>query len=215
MPDNAAGFPLYLFAKVPAPGAVKTRLRPHLNDRRCVELARLMLEDSAAKAAAHWPGRTVLCITPHLQDPFITALAERLDLEQILQAEGDLGRRMQTALAAGIARHGAAVVMGCDVPFIPADWLERSHRLMRRGANLIGPATDGGFYLLGLHHCPPDLFSGIRWGGAGVRAALLARAAERDLRLRALPSLQDIDRPEDLRRLAGTHPAYSSFARSD
>ena len=214
MPDSAPGWPLYLFAKVPQPGAVKTRLRPHLSQQRCAELARRMLEDTAAKAARHWPGRSVLCITPHLHDPFITGLARRYGLTQTLQSDGDLGQRMQAALTAGINQHGAAVVMGCDVPYIPADWLTRSYHLMRRGANLIGPAEDGGFYLLGLHRFPPGLFDGIQWGESGVRAALLSQAAKRRLRLRALPTLRDIDQWAELRWLARTHPDYAEFAPS-
>jgi len=203
--------PLYLFAKAPRAGEVKTRMQPQLSAAAAARLAQFMLGQTVENACAHWPGAVALCVAPRLDAPAFARLAARHQLAVTLQTGGDLGGRMQAALAAGIARAGAAAVMGCDVPHCPGPALARAHALLVRGENPVGATFDGGFYFLGLQRAEAALFAGVEWSGPAVLEAVRARAAAAGLQLTDLPRLRDIDRYADLQWLAGVEPAYRRF----
>lgn len=209
--EPRAAIPLYLMAKAPRAGRVKTRMRPELNAAAAARLARLMLEQTVENACRHWPGQVVLCIWPRAGHPAFTRLAAKHQLAVTVQADTDLGGRMLAALERGIARAGGAAVMGCDVPHCPGEVLAAAHDLLARGENPVGATDDGGFYLLGLRRAEAALFDGVGWGGPAVLAAVRARAAAAGVRLRDLPPLRDIDRYPDLQWLAGVDAAYQPF----
>lgn len=211
MPAERGPLPLLLFAKAPRAGEVKTRMRPHLTADAAAQLARKMLEDTVAGACAHWPGEVALCVRPRADAPVFAELAARHGIAVTVQTGADLGARMLNALSAGIARAGAAAVMGCDVPQCPAAVLAAAHALLVRGENPVGGCADGGFYLLGVRRAPAALFAGVEWSGAAVLATVRARAAAAGITLTDLPKLRDIDRPADLRWLASVAPAYRRF----
>ena len=209
--EPRAAIPLYLMAKAPRAGQVKTRMRPELNAETAARLARLMLEQTVENACRHWPGEVALCIWPRAGHPAFTRLAAKHQLAVTVQADTDLGGRMLAALDRGIARAGGAAVMGCDVPHCPGEVLAAAHALLARGENPVGAAEDGGFYLLGLRRADAALFDGVRWSGPEVLDAVRARAAAAGVRLRDLPPLRDIDRYCDLQWLAGVDAAYQPF----
>lgn len=214
MPTESPPIPLLLFAKAPRAGAVKTRMQPYLSADTAAQLAAQMLADTVANACANWPGEVALCVRPRADEPVFAELAARHGIAVEAQTGDDLGSRMLNALAAGIGRAGAAAVMGCDVPHCPAAVLAAAHTLLVRGENPIGAAADGGFYLLGLQRARPALFAGVQWSGPAVLATVRARAATAGIagiELTDLPPLRDIDRPADLRWLAGVDPAYRRF----
>lgn len=212
MPVNPPPIPLYLFAKAPRAGAVKTRMQPQLDAESAAQLAQFMLEQTAANACANWPGEVALCVwPPRVDEPAFTALAARYGITVTAQTGTDLGARMRHALDGGIAGAGAAAVMGCDVPHCPGAALAQAHAALARGENPVGAATDGGFYLLGLQRAEPALFAGVDWRGPAVLAEVRARAANAGVQLTDLPRLRDIDRYEDLQWLARIAPAYRRF----
>ena len=203
--------PLYLFAKAPVPGTVKTRMRTHLSDESCAELAKEMLFHSVEKIADYWPGTLVLCVSPSFDDPSFHKILRRYDCGIVPQIEADLGGRMMHVLEQGISASGAAVVMGCDVPQISAGILDQAYTYLQAGENVIGPAEDGGFYLLGLKsHCP-DLFEGISWGEGHVLDEVLLRSAQAGMSMKKLDALRDIDRWEDLKWLAARDQRYAQY----
>lgn len=213
--------PLYLMAKAPVAGKVKTRMAPRLGPEQSAQLARLMLEQTVAAACRHWPGAVTLCVWPDPDHPVFTQLADKHDLAVTIQIEADLGARMMRALKQGIAHAGGAAVMGCDVPHCPEEILARAHAMLVGGENPLGPAADGGFYLLGLRRgdgagageasVDEALFSGIRWGGPAELDEVRARAMAAGLSFGELPTLRDIDRYPDLEWLAGIDDAYKHF----
>jgi rSAM/selenodomain-associated transferase 1 len=205
------GIPLYLFAKAPLPGQVKTRMSPGLTPQQCADLAVMMLEQSMAKVANSWPGRKVLAVTPDPDHPVFRKLVSVHGFETRIQADGDLGHRMWDMLTSGIKSAGAAVVMGCDVPQIPEDLLFRAHEDVLSGLNVIGPARDGGFYLLGIGKDSPAPFDQINWGTEEVMAKVMENALNCGLDLVQYPMLRDIDQREDLEWLAREDPAYAVF----
>ena len=203
--------PLYLFAKEPVPGRVKTRLQDRLSAEQCADLAQQMLLQSVQTATRFWPGERILCVLPRRNAAIFQSLAARYRLAVVEQCGADLGARLLTALQAGVDAAGAAAVMGCDVPHIDGAILQAGYRRLSDGEDVIGPSIDGGFYLLGLHRLPPTLFDRIEWGGNTVRTRLVRRAQQLGIRLHQLERLRDIDRWEDVLWLAGRDRRYARF----
>jgi hypothetical protein len=129
-------------------------------------------------------------------DPDLLAHARGLPTRA--QGEGDLGARMSRTLAHEIARSGAGLVVGSDAPTLPASYLELARDALRGRDAVVGPAADGGYWLVGASRRVPPIFEQIRWSTRHVlddtRAA--ARAAGIDLAL--LPPWYDVDDAADL-----------------
>jgi uncharacterized protein len=124
---------------------------------------------------------------------FFTSLGVRFRL----QRGGDLGERMRRALA-GARR--PAILIGSDCPALRIADLRRADRWLRGGCEaVLAPAEDGGYALVALRRMVPGLFDGIAWGGVNVFSDTVARLAGR--RWRALRTVWDVDRPQDLARL--------------
>jgi len=192
---------LGVFAKWPVPGAVKTRLG--LSPRRAAEAAHAFLCDTLARLA-RLDARRVLAFTPPEAEGDFAALAgERYTLTG--QGEGDLGARLARffagQLAAG-ARH--LVVVGSDSPTLPVEHVEAAFAALQTANVVLGPATDGGYYLLGCGAWPlPPLFDGVAWSGSSVLADTVARLADPGWRLAVLPPWYDVDAPEGWAMLRG------------
>ncbi|RME44423.1 MAG: glycosyltransferase, partial [Deltaproteobacteria bacterium] len=120
------------------------------------------------------------------------------------QGEGDLGRRMAHAFSLGLASHERVVVIGSDAPTLPPAHLSAAFDALRTRKVVIGPARDGGYYLIGLRGEIPPIFEGIAWGSASVLADTLERLPPRQTHL--LPFWFDVDTPDDLRLLAAYLP---------
>ncbi len=199
---------LYLFAKQPRPGTVKTRLRPQCSARRAAGIAAHLVAATAERAAGAWGGEVVLCCWPDAQHPLFESLAARLGLRLCGQVEGDLGAKMHAALAGGVREHGAAAVMGCDVPQVSTDSLGLAYDELARGRNVLGLTLDGGFYFLGACTTSPGMFAGVDWEGGEVAARTVSAARESGIEFGVmLPTLQDIDTWDDLQRVAVLEPS--------
>ncbi|MGB5705529.1 MAG: TIGR04282 family arsenosugar biosynthesis glycosyltransferase [Arenicellales bacterium] len=203
--------PLYLFAKAPVPGNVKTRLQPQLGSEGCAALAVQMLHQSVKKIANYWPGKFLLCVTPNQENSHFMSISDHYRCEVIRQTGSNLGDRMLGALGHGIAESGTAVVMGCDIPQITGRVLTDAWETMQQGENIVGPTIDGGFYLLGLHVLRQEIFEGIEWGGDTVLDQLFRQAKQVGVSFRRLAMLRDIDRWEDLKWLAAHDSRYSKY----
>jgi rSAM/selenodomain-associated transferase 1 len=93
---------------------------------------------------------------------------------------------------------GRLVLIGTDCPGLSANLLTRAFDLLAKHDLVLGPALDGGYYLIGLNRPAPALFSDITWGATNVLAVTLDRAASLHLTVAQLEPLSDVDRPEDL-----------------
>jgi len=182
---------IIVFAKAPVPGHAKTRLIPRLGAWGAARLqARLTLAAlNTARAAGCGP------VELH-----VTARHALFKGEVHLQRGADLGERMQRAFSSALRRHRPVILMGTDCPALrPAD-LRRAARWLRGACDaVLAPAEDGGYALIGLKRILPRIFQRIPWGEPGVYAATAERLAGR--RWRALRTVWDVDRPEDLERL--------------
>ena len=114
------------------------------------------------------------------------------------QQGGDLGERMYNALAAGLQRFERVVLVGSDCPGIDADYLQQALTGLDQADLVLGPATDGGYVLIGAKRVSPEMFEGISWGSSAVLAETVLRLERMNWEWATLSPLADIDRPEDL-----------------
>lgn len=121
-------------------------------------------------------------------------------VEVVAQSAGDLGDRMRALMAQGFARGADAVVLvGSDLPDLSPEPLRAALDVLDTEPDVIvlGPAADGGYYLVGATQLP-DVFTGIPWGGSDVLAHTEAAANRAGLTCRRVTMHSDVDRPADL-----------------
>lgn len=190
---------LLVFLKYPRPGRAKTRLVPALGEGSAAALYRTLAEEEVRRTAPQADEyRRLFCFTP-AEDR--DAIAAWFPGEQLWpQVEGDLGQRMAAAFAEAFARGARRVaIIGTDVPWVSRDTVVEALAALDRHDVAVGPARDGGYYLLALREPCPALFADISWSTAEVLSATLARARDLGLRVRQLETLTDLDTIADLR----------------
>jgi len=196
------GCRVIVFARAPEPGKVKTRLIPALSAAGAAELHRRLVRHSLGAATGARLGPVELWCAPDTGDPFFRECERRLGVSLSAQGEGDVGARMQRAFESALARARRAILVGSDIPALSAQYLRDADQALVRGNKVVlGPAEDGGYVLIGLSRCDPELFRDIPWGGPEVMAETRRRIASLAWRSMELPVLWDVDRPEDLGRL--------------
>jgi hypothetical protein len=187
---------LAVIAKEPVAGLAKTRLVPALGEEGAARAATAMLADTLTavrlSGADPW-----LCFTPAEARERLGRLAPGFGL--LAQAPGDLGDRLAACLADLLAAgaHRVAIV-GADTPHIPQASYRRAFAMLDEVDVVLGPALDGGYYLVAAKASRPELFVGVPMGTDMVLAETLARAASNRLVVALLPPLRDLDRVEDL-----------------
>src|SRR5262249_18288534 len=147
--------------------------------------------------------RRVLVFAPRESEGAFAALAEgRFELTP--QADGDLGQRLSDFFTRQLeGGAGAVAAVGADSPTLPVEYVTRAFDELGRADVVLGPATDGGYYLVGCGPCLPPLFEGIRWSTGHVLADTVAHLADPRWRLSLLPPWYDVDTPSDWALLAG------------
>jgi rSAM/selenodomain-associated transferase 1 len=187
---------LAVIAKEPVAGLAKTRLVPALGDTGAARAAAAMLADTLAAVRASGADPW-LCFTPTGARERLRRLAPGFGL--LAQAAGGLGDRLAACLAdllgAGAER---VAIVGADTPHVPQASYRRAFALLHEVDVVLGPALDGGYYLVAAKAARPELFVGIPMGTEVVLTETLARAARGGLAVALLPPLRDLDRVEDL-----------------
>jgi len=190
---------------------VKTRLIPALGAAGAARLHRMMLSralDTAAEAARHTGWAAQLWLAGAARPacpPFFTPHR---------QQGRDLGERMARAFIRAFAGGARRVVlMGTDCPGVDSALLRRAFAALEENDLVLGPAHDGGYYLIGQRRHNSGLFTGMPWGTAAVLPETLARAGECGLRVFLLDTLHDIDTPEDLEHIRH-YPGFERGADS-
>jgi uncharacterized protein len=185
-----------VIAKAPVAGLAKTRLAASVGMAAAARAAAAMLADTvevvAAVDAAPW-----LCFTPATARRRMRRLAPGFSL--LPQVAGDLGDRLAACLA-GLLDRGAerVAIVGADTPHVPGAAYAAAFSLLDRVDVVLGPATDGGYYLVAAKAAHPELFVGVPMGTDAVLEVTLRRAAARRLEVGLLAPLRDLDRLEDL-----------------
>jgi rSAM/selenodomain-associated transferase 1 len=191
-----------IVAKAPRAGHVKTRLCPPLTAREAAALGRCFLRDRISQVRNLSGTTPVIAYAPVRERDVFERLAP--DFALVPQHGHDLGERMRSALGALLrSGHRAAVAIGTDTPTLPPALLQRAVDL---AASIdvdvvLGPAEDGGYYLIAVRADYPTLFEDIPWSTAVVLDVTLRRAEAAGLRCALLPTWFDVDTPDDLARL--------------
>lgn len=205
-----SGRALAVFAKPPLAGQVKTRLIGDLSPAGAAELAAAFLDDLLERLGRELP---VVGVDLWLAWALAPGQASPPSpCPTFPQAGTDLGSRL-IAAAVRLADAGALpVLVGADLPDLSSLLVEQAFAELENGADLVlGPASDGGFYLVGLGAAARrlELFAGVAWGGDEVFSRTLANARTLGLRIACLTEAADVDRPEDLAPLAARLAASS------
>jgi len=191
-----------IMAKAPDAGAVKTRLCPPLSPREAAALARCFLRDRIAQVRGLAGVSRVIAYTPASECGVFHRLAP--DFTLIAQHGTDLGARMRSTLATLLAAgHRAAIAIGTDTPALPTAVLQ--HAVDRLGSPdvdvVLGPADDGGYYLIGVRADHPTLFDDVPWSTSTVLEITVQRARAVGLHTACVSPWFDVDAPDDVTRL--------------
>lgn len=186
-----------IFAKAPFAGEVKTRLTPVLRAREAAELAEALLLDTVEVVERAGLDAVVAFAPAAGRRAFEQLLGPRRRL--IPQGGGDLGTRLDRIMErlAG-ERRGSVVAIGTDCPAVDGDHLRAAVQALGQRDVVLGPALDGGFYLLGLRRHQPELFREVPWSTDATLTTVEARARSAGLTVTRLAAARDLDSPEDL-----------------
>ncbi len=191
---------LGVFAKLPQPGKAKTRLAAETSAEWAAQVAEAFLADTLERVA-QVPASRTLAFAPRSARGYFERLAG-VNFCCVPQGEGDLGRRVHRFFA-GAEYNGPAVLLGTDSPTLPLALIEQAFQALENHQVVLGPATDGGYYLVGCSRPVPGLFDHIRWSSSQVLSDTVARLADRTEKLALLPPWYDIDTLEDWWMLQG------------
>ncbi len=191
---------LIMVTRFPRPGRTKTRLIPVLGAAGAAQLQRCMTELLVERLHAVCD-RASLTFEVHFADGSFAEMCHWLGHGLILkpQSAGNLGQRLQAAFQQGFQENGHPILMvGSDCPGLDEEHITQALAALNDHDVVLGPAQDGGYYLIGLRQPHPGLFENISWGQSCVLAETMERAALQGLSVALLDPLGDIDRPEDL-----------------
>lgn len=193
---------LAVFARAPRLGQVKTRLSPPLTPEQCLELHRALVEDTLEqlRRVRRPELEKMLLLSEPLEEGETLRVPD--DFAQAIQSGGSLGERLAslfyTSFRRGVSR---VVVLGSDSPTLPMDVVHDAFDHLENGKVIVGPAEDGGYYLIGSSEWIPEMFQSIDWGSSRVLEQTVESLTAKNLDVDRLVSWYDVDRPEDLEKL--------------
>lgn len=225
MPASSPPVTLGLMTKYWEAGEVKTRLGTSIGRVRAAQIHRLFVIH-LCKSLSRVAGRRVVCLTPTAR---IDSLREELRVhgvgeawDIVPQADGDLGNRMsewfESTLANPLRPTQRAILIGSDCPLISPSLIEESEQALRTHDAVLGPAVDGGYYLIGLSATTPQpgrkpIFDRIPWSSERVMEITRSRLAAAGLTWHELPAQEDIDTIVELNRLRSELAAQQQDCR--
>ncbi len=188
---------------------MKTRLIPALGAQGAADCQRQMSEQ-IIRQVKELQRYKAIGLQIHYQGGKAKMMAAWLgdELDYHPQSTGDIGRRMAAAFRRAFAAGNRRIILvGSDCPALSAAILHTAFNKLKRLDLVLGPAMDGGYYLIGLNHPCPALFTDLNWSTGKVLAETLQKAGEQGLSVSQVDTLYDIDRPEDLRHFHNySHP---------
>ena len=190
---------LLVFTRAPEPGSVKTRLLSVLDAPRAAAIQAGLLQRTLETARASAADDIELWCTPTTQHPVLLELEDRFSLALRTQAGAGLGERICSAMDQALRVYRHVALVGSDCMDLAAADIDLALEQLAAGTDVVlGPAMDGGYYLIGLSRLYRQLFTDIAWGTGAVLAQTRTKAAQLKLKLHELPVRRDLDRPEDL-----------------
>jgi uncharacterized protein len=205
---------LGIFAKQPIAGDVKTRLGKQIGLEASAELYECFLRDQLTRLQAVGE-QQVIGFAPNSESARLW-FGQFPGYEIWPQPEGSLGQRMQRYFAEHVSVDSSVVLIGSDSPTLPISYLEDAFERLKTSDCVIGPASDGGYYLIGMtiNAVEAGMFQNIAWSTATVFKQTIARAAAAKLRVATLPVWYDVDSVDALHLLSG-HLASARLSSRD
>lgn len=189
--DNLKRSGLIIFLRAPVQGTVKTRLAATLGDFDTLVIYRKLMEMTLTLAATS--NMTVYIF----YDGPLSVIPTQTSFNYINQISGDLGERMQHAFEYVLQYHDKSIIIGSDCPYITHNDLSEAEGMLDKYDCVIGPADDGGYYLLGCKKVNPAFFQSIPWSTETVLEETIRRIKKTTMTYYLLRTLQDIDSAED------------------
>jgi rSAM/selenodomain-associated transferase 1 len=185
---------LIIFVRNPVRGKVKTRIASEIGDDKALEVYQRLLLHT----------REITQILPVSKYVYYSDFIPQYDIwteqryQQRMQSGDDLGARMHQALVEVVKEHGKVVLIGSDIADLDAQTLHQAFQSLEYVETVIGPAKDGGYYLIGCKGSVPGLFNNMEWSNSMVFQRTLIRLLEYKLNFRMLVRKTDVDTRSDL-----------------
>ena len=194
---------LIVFVRAPRPGTVKTRLAQALGAERACAAYRRLAEELFSRLSTL--EQVELRFAPDDARAEIKQW-QRDSWELQPQGEGDLGQRLRAAFAQAFT-NGArrVVIIGSDCPAVSVQDIQDAWAALRTSDVVLGPARDGGYWLIGLRQPRTGLFDAVAWGTEAVLSQTLRAAQAAGLKVRLLRELYDVDTEPDWQEFLATH----------
>lgn len=186
---------LIIFARNPVLGKVKTRLAREVGDEKALQIYLKLLEHTH-KVADHVEAQKHVFYTDNI-DEF--GLLDYFKFQKKIQAGSDLGERMHNAMKSGFDEgYRNVIIIGSDCIELTTEIIEDAFDVLRSNDCVLGPASDGGYYLIGLRVLHDFLFQDKPWSTSDVLLDTLLDLQNAQLSYKLLPTLNDIDTKTDL-----------------
>ncbi len=190
---------LLIFTKAPVSGQVKTRLIPGIGRRRATLLYQELLTKTLLTARKAGFSSIQIWVSGELDHRYFTRLKSRHSVKIYQQKGKDLGGRMSNAFDSVLRQYSHAVLIGSDCPSLEySDLIASAEHLKNNTDVVLGPAVDGGYYLIGLNKHNAQIFSNIKWGKDKVFTDTLENINILGWKYDLLPQRWDVDRTADL-----------------
>jgi hypothetical protein len=183
---------LIIFIKNPILGHVKTRLAVDLGAKGALKVYHTLLEYTK-EVSAQVSAERYLYYSHQIDQKDSWPNHEFIKKKQ---SEGDLGRRMFNALQE--RKEKLKLIIGSDCPQLMKEDIEAAFTALHDHDLVIGPANDGGYYLVGMKKPHPSLFKGVKWSSETVFSTTLEKAQQQNLKVKILRELVDLDTLDDL-----------------
>ncbi len=195
---------ILVFSKAPEPGQVLTRLCPPLGEREAAELYTRMVHHTLVRLGSEAICPVQLWCTPSIDHPFFQACQAKYGVTLYTQGGLDLGERIGNALEQTLKAVSQAIIVATDAPELGVDDVRSAIAALSEGYEVVvNPSEDGGFVLLGANRSIAELSLGLPWGTNRVWQEMRNLLDRHQYHWHALAIRWDVDRPEDLERLAG------------
>jgi len=194
---------LTIFTRYPEPGFAKTRLIDTLGEEGAADLQKKLTEETLEKIEQLVKSSTVQPVI-YFEGGDLGTMGKWLGPDRLYkpQARGNLGEKLKKAFNEAFSRGTQRVVtIGCDCPGLCQKHISRAFDALYFKDLVLGPAADGGYYLIGLKYPIKELFEDIPWGTDKVFEKTVSLAKHLGLSIETLEELHDVDRPEDLRHI--------------
>ena len=196
---------LIIFSKAPIPGQVKTRLIPALGEIKATQLHKYMLTQTVEMSTHLKDIDCELHCAPNTEHDFFRQLTTQYGIRRQPQHGSHLGEKMAYAMNTALQTHSQCIIIGTDCPHIDTQYIQQGFDQLLDSDVVLGPATDGGYVLIGSKAFDYQLFNDIDWSTSKVLQQTLKNINHLQWKYHKLDTLSDVDTHDDLAHLSSQY----------